>query len=129
MKKIIKPAEREEALYYSDFTGIPFGECGPDVVLKISFGYGSGRDGADLELHLNEKEVDPIIDLIKSKLSLDFKEEFKKKLNKIEENFNDSMQMRDWGSCDFLTNQIWFLRELLDIGEKSEHNILNEDEV
>jgi hypothetical protein len=120
MKKIIKPAEREESVYYSDFTGKSFGEGGPDVVLKISFGYGSGRDGAELELHLNDKEVDPIIDLIKSKLSSDFKENFKKKLKTIEENYNDSMQMRDWGSCDYLTNSIWFMRELLDVAEKND---------
>ena len=52
MKKIIKPAEREEAVYYSDFTGKVLNECGPDITLKLDFHYGSKRDGANLELHL-----------------------------------------------------------------------------
>ena len=125
MKKITKPAEREEAVYYSDFTGKLF-EADPEVELKISFGYGSGRDGAELNLHLNDEDVAPIIDLIKSKLSSDFKDEFKKKLNKMENDYHDTMQMRDWGSCDYLSNSIWFLRELLDIPEETNIDYSND---
>ena len=118
MKKITKPAEREEAVYYSDFTGKVLNECGPDVTLNLWFGYGSRRDGAELELHLTDQDVDPIIDLIKTKLSSDIKEQLRKKLNKTEDNFNDSMQMRDWDSCDSTSNSIWLLRELLDLKEE-----------
>ena len=30
------------------------------------------------------------------------------------------MEMRDWDSCDYLTNSIWFMRELLDVAEKND---------
>ena len=83
MKKITKPAEREEAVYYSDFTGKVLNECGPDITLKLDFHYGSKRDGANLELHLSDDDIAPFIDLIKSKISLDLKEYLKKKLNKV----------------------------------------------
>lgn len=120
MKKITKPAEREESVYYSDFTGKVLNECGPDITLKLDFHYGSKRDGVNLELHLCDEDVVPFIDLIKSKISLDLKEYLKKKLNKEEESFADSMQMRDWNGCDYTTNSIWFLRELLDISDVEE---------
>ena len=120
MKKITKPAEREESVYYSDFSGKVLNECGPDVTLKLSFGYGSKRDGAELELHLNDKDADSIISLIKEKISIDLKKVLKNKLNSLERNFDDSMQMRDWDSTDYLTNSIWFIREILDEAENSD---------
>ena len=129
MKKITKPAEREEAVFYSDFSGKPLDGCGPDVTLKIEFNYGSKKDGTRIELHLNYDDVKPIIDLIKQKISSDTKEQYKKKLSKLDDSYYDSMQFRDWGSCDVIINDIWFLRELLDITEKSDDNNLNEDEV
>jgi hypothetical protein len=118
MKKIIKPAEREEAVYYSDFSGKSFGECPAPVTLLLQFNYGSDRDGASLELHLDDEDVKPLVDLIKSKLSVDIKAELKKRINKQQKDFDDSMQFRDWGSCDYLTNSMWFLRELLDIKDE-----------
>jgi len=55
VKKITKPFCREEATYYSDFSGKCFGECGPDITLKLEFGYGSKYDGAAIELHLSDR--------------------------------------------------------------------------
>jgi hypothetical protein len=118
MKKITKPAEREEAVFYSDFSGKILDESFPPVEVKIEFNYGSKRDGASLQLHLDDEDVKPIIDLIKQKMSSDLKEQIKKQLEKQEKDFDDSMQFRDWGSCDYLTNSMWFLRELLDIKEE-----------
>lgn len=115
MKKIIKPAEQEEVVFYSDFSGKNLGNYSPPIELSIDFGYGSNRDGASLRLHLTDEDVQPILDLIKSRLSVDFKENAKKELIKQEKSFEDSMQFRDWGSCDFLSNSMWFMREMLDL--------------
>lgn len=118
MKKITKPAEREEAIYYSDFTGKILDECGPDVTLKLQFSYGSKRDGARMELHLNDEDTQPILELIKQKISPDTKEEYKKNLAKKENSYYDSMQSRDWASCDIEINDIWLLRYILDIKDE-----------
>jgi hypothetical protein len=117
MKKIIKPAEKEEATYFSDFTGKCFGQHQAPVELKLEFGYGSERDGASLMLHLDDEDVKPIVDLIKQKLSEDIKLELRKKLEILDKDYEDSMQFRDWQSCDNLSNCMWFLREILEIKE------------
>ena len=39
MKKVTKPAEKEEAVYYSDFSGKTFGEFFPHVEVNIEFNY------------------------------------------------------------------------------------------
>ena len=120
MKKITKPAEREEASYYSDFTGKAFGSCCAPIDLKISFNYGSNRDGAMLALHLDDLDVKPFLDLIKTKLCSNTKKDLKKKLKKEEKSFEESMQFRDWDCCDALSNDIWLIRELIDITEYEE---------
>ena len=104
MKKITKPAQREEAVYYSDFSGKCFGEAHPPVELVLDFGYGSGYDGSKLTFHLDDKDVEDILLLLKSNLSNETKKQFKEKLVKLEEDFDDSMQMRDWNSCDYICN-------------------------
>jgi hypothetical protein len=110
MKKITKPAQREEAVYYSDFSGKCFGEAHPPVELILDFGYGSGYDGSKLTLHLDDKDVEDILFLLKAKLSNETKKQFKEKLVKLEEDFDDSMQMRDWNNCDYICNS----KELLE---------------
>lgn len=120
MKKITKPAEKEESVYYSDFTGKTFGVSGPPINLKIDFNYGSDRDGASLSLHLDDNDVKPIINLIKEKLCSNTKKQLKKALKDKEKFFEDSMQFRDWDSCDYISNDIWLIRELLDITEYEE---------
>jgi hypothetical protein len=115
MKKITKPAVREESMYYSDFSGKVFGEFHPPVEMKISFGYGSENDGAELTLHLTDEEISPIMELIKSSISEDFKYSIKNKIKVLENDYDASMQMRDWENCDININNIWFLRKLLNI--------------
>jgi hypothetical protein len=75
MKVILQPSQKEDAVYYSDFKGHLFDQFGPNVTLKFSFNYGSKNDEQDFEIHLTDEEAQPIIDLIKSKMS----EESKKK--------------------------------------------------
>jgi hypothetical protein len=117
MKKITKPAEREESVFYSDFSGKNLGECGAPVDLKIICGYESKYDGCDVTLHLDDKDLEKLLACIKSLISEDYKCDIKKKLEKYEKDFEDSMQMRDWGSCDVLSNNLWFWRDLLGISE------------
>jgi hypothetical protein len=68
VKKIITPAQKEEAVYYSDFKGRCFGLFEPPVKVKIEFGYGSERDGQTIVLDLTDDEVQPILELIRSNL-------------------------------------------------------------
>lgn len=75
MKKILKPAEQEEVLYYSDFSGKPLGEY-PAITITLDFGYGSIYDGSNLTLNLNDDEVDTLLEFLASRLT----EESKKAL-------------------------------------------------
>ena len=68
MKVVLQPSQEEDAVYYSDFTGHCFGVFEPSVKLKIEFSYGSTKDGETIELDLTDEEVQPILDLIESKL-------------------------------------------------------------
>jgi hypothetical protein len=118
MKKIIKPAEREEAVYYTDFCGENCGELPSPVELTISFNYGSMHDGDSIKLDLNDHEVKPILELIKSKISKDYKNVLHKKLVKMENDYEDSMQLRDWTDCDYKINSLHLLRYMLDLKEE-----------
>jgi hypothetical protein len=113
MKKVTKPYEKEEAFYYSDFTGKTFGSFGPPVNLKIEFNYGSQRDGASLSLDLDDEDINPFIEIIKKNLCESAKKFFEKQLSRNEKSFNDSMDFRDWDSCDSLSNNIWLIRDIL----------------
>jgi hypothetical protein len=115
MKKITKPAVREESVMYSDFSGKCFGEWNAPIELKIDFSYGSNYDGACLKLDLDDEDLKPILELIKSKLSKETKDHFKKQLDKYDKDYDDSMQMRDWDSCDRTINCSWLYRYFLDI--------------
>ena len=118
MKKIIKPAEREEAVYFSDVSGKSFGEFSAPVELKISFNYGSKHDGSEIQIDLDDEEVKPILDHLKTLVSEDFKQNVKNKLDRFENDYEDSMQMRDWDHCDRMSNSIWFWREFLELKEE-----------
>ena len=115
MKKIIKPAEKEEAVYYSDFSGKCFGEWNPPVEIKIEFNYGSEYDDCMLGLHLTDDEIKPILDVIKKNFSTDYKEFLKHKLKKYNMQYDDSISFRDWSDCDRIGNSIDLIKELLDI--------------
>jgi len=118
MKKIIKPAEREESVFYSDFSGKNLGEGDSPVDVKIICGYGSKYDGCDVTLHLDDCDLNKLLTSIKQLISEDYKAEVRKKLEKYEKDFEDSMQMRDWGSCDLTCNILWFWRDLLGLSDQ-----------
>jgi hypothetical protein len=69
MKIVKKPRQEEIAYYTSDFSGneYDFQET-PAVELNIKCNYGSDYDGADLTLHLNDAELEEVLDFIKTKL-------------------------------------------------------------
>jgi hypothetical protein len=110
MKKIVKPEQKEEALYYTDFKGFVCPEWGPPIELKIKFNYGSAYDGDELTLHLTDSELKPILDLIKENLSEDFKYTLKNKLKKAEQNLQNSIEMRDWSASEYNSNSIDLLK-------------------
>ena len=117
MKKIIKPKQFEEAIYFSDFSGKPFGTFKPPVTVKIEFGYGSIHDQSELVLHLDDKDMLPILELIKSKLNPDCKKQMKNDLNDVEENYEEAIQSRDVASCEYYASTNHLLRTL--IGEEN----------
>jgi len=78
MKRIIKPQVREEAVYYSDFSGKCLGEMPAPIEISIDFSYGSKHDGTKLKLQLEDEDVGPLLELIKSSVSEDFKSHIKK---------------------------------------------------
>ena len=81
MKKVLKAAEPEEAVYYSDFSGKLLDHNIVPVTIKIECGYGSEYDGAELELHLTDKGLNNLLVYIKDRLSEETKEEFKRQID------------------------------------------------
>jgi hypothetical protein len=115
MKKIIKPHEKEQATYYSDFSGKYFGEWIPPVELKIEFNYGSKYDGSEISLHLSDEEIELLLDVIKLKMSNDYKQSLKKQLAIEEKEYCESVDFRDWESCEQKQNSVHLIEYLLDI--------------
>jgi hypothetical protein len=114
MKKIIVPEQIEEASYFSDFTGQPFGysPC-PPVTLKLEFNYGSVYDGSEVTLHLSDKDVEPILELIKSKLNPDVKKTLGQELIDNDEEYFKAIESRDALECDIKVNSRMLLEKLI----------------
>lgn len=117
MKKVTKPASKEEAVYYSDFNGESFGNFFPDVQLTLEFNYGSIYDGSKIQLDLSDEEAQTIIHFLRDRVSEDFKTHLKKQLDVCSKDFDDSMQMRDWDSCDRISNNTQLFKTFLQIEE------------
>lgn len=113
MKKILKPKEEEEAVYYSDFTGKCFGDFQPEVTLKIEFNYGSKFDGSRFTLDLSDKEAESILELIKSNLSEDYKISLKKNLATRITHLNEAIDARDYTQADYYNTSCDWLQFLL----------------
>jgi hypothetical protein len=78
MKKITRPKQREEATYYSDFSGECLGEMTPHVEVRFDFCYGSKFDGSRFELHLSDNDAMKLLDFLKTNLTADAKKELAK---------------------------------------------------
>ena len=113
MKKIIKPAEREEAVYYSDFTGKCFGEYEPEAELLFNFQYGSKYDGEKVSFHLSDTEAEAVLEFIKSKISKERRTLFEQKLHEQNTNLKDAVQARDCTQADVYNNSCDLFKFLL----------------
>lgn len=113
MKKITKPSQKEEAVYYSDFSGKCFGEFHPPVELIIDFNYGSSYDGSKLRFDLDDKDIEDILALLKSKLSNDAKKALKTARIILDDKYDNSIESRDWTNCEFLCNERNLLEKLI----------------
>jgi hypothetical protein len=80
MKKVLKAAEPEEVVYYSDFSGKLLDHNMIPVTIRIECGYGSEYDGSSVELHLTDKGLNNLLVYIKDRLSPETKEEFKRQI-------------------------------------------------
>lgn len=81
MKKVLKPAEPEDSVYYSDFSGKLLDHNIVPVTVTIECGYGSEYDGSKVELHLTDRGLNNLLVYIKDRLSKETKEEFKRQLD------------------------------------------------
>ena len=100
MKKVTAIAVKEQSKIFSDFSGKRFRYDIPEVTLKFDFGYGSEFDGGQIEFHLDDNDAKEIMALIKEKIHKNTKEHFEKILKKESKNYSESIQYRDYGSCE-----------------------------
>jgi hypothetical protein len=91
VKKVITPAEKEVAEYYTDFNNEKF-VFDPPVELQINFGYGSEYDGTGITLHLNDEEIKPILDIIKQRISDEYKNYHRDKIAKMKNKLVGSVE-------------------------------------
>jgi len=69
MKFVKEPKQEEVAYYTSDFSGSEFDfQEEPAVELNLKCNYGSEYDGTNLTFHLNDSELEEVLDFIKAKL-------------------------------------------------------------
>ena len=114
MKKIIVPEQKEEANYYSDFTGQPFDSYfGPPIELKVQFNYGSKYDCSEFTLHLSDKDIEPVLDLIQSKLNPDFKKELHDFYLGDEVELQNAIEARDPQECEYRISNMNLIKRLL----------------
>ena len=115
MKKVLKPEEKEEAAYYSDFTGKPLGEFNPEVKLIMDFSYGSKYDGSAFTLHLSDKDAEEILEFLSNKITKECKKEIQKNLEQFDSRYDNAMDSRAWDECDLLHNNRVVLKKLLNL--------------
>lgn len=80
MKRVLKPAQDEDVVYYSDFNGTLLSDGVinyPPCEVAICFNYGSSFDGEQFTLHLSDEEALELRDFLKTKLNSETKNELK----------------------------------------------------
>jgi carbohydrate-selective porin OprB len=118
MKKILKPAEKEESAYYSDFTGKPLGQFDPTVELKMIFNFGSKYDNSQFNIHLSDEDAEKIIEFISGNLSDDSRKQIQKNLEQLDVYYEDAMDSRAWDECDLLHNNREVYKKLLGLKDR-----------
>ena len=113
MKKTTKPAQKEEAVYYSDFSGKCFGEFNAPVQLKIEFNYGSIYDGSKFTFDLDDNDIADVLFLLKGKLSNETKKDLKQRFVSLNDQYDQNVQDRDWTNCDYICNEKNLLAKLI----------------
>ena len=113
MKKITKPKQNEEVVYYSDFSGESFSNWPPPVELTIEFNYGSKYDGSKFTFQLDDNDMDDVLFLLKGKLHNNTKKDLKQRYASLNDRYEDSVQSRDWTDCDYVCNKKSILERLL----------------
>lgn len=118
MKKVIEHAKKEKAVYSSDFSNHLFDVCGPEVEVQFSFNYGSKYDGSRLTLHLTDSEVESLLDVVKSKITENYKKEMCELLHTYDKQYNEAADFRDWEHCDIIGNNIDIIKHIINQEEK-----------
>lgn len=114
MKKVIAPATREKAVFYSDFSGKCFDQFGPNAEMTLKFNYGSKYDSAKIEIHLSDNDAEEIIQFLKTKLTTDCVDSFKKALYSESNRYNEAMDFRDWTLCEQISSSNELLKKLVE---------------
>lgn len=112
MKIVTKPAQKEEAESYCDFTGEKLVDYVP-AEMKMYFGYGSKHDGFSLTLDLSDGAAESLLEFIKKNLHDKTKEELKGKLVEAEDMLYGAMDARSWEECDRYGNSKHLLEYLI----------------
>jgi len=113
VKKITKPAEKEEAVYYSDFSGKCFGDFSAPIQLKIEFNYGSIYDGSKFTFDLDDADIADVLFLLKGKLTDETKKALKRRADELDDRYDQNIQNRDWTECDFICNERYILARII----------------
>jgi hypothetical protein len=115
MKTVTKPAQREEAEYYSDFSGKKIKFPFPPAQITLDFNYGSQYDESKITLDLSNEEAEEVIAFFSKKLSARTRKEFGRRLKTATKNYNDNFQARDWQSVEYYEADIQLLEALLGV--------------
>lgn len=106
MKIVTKPKQQEEAEIFSDFSGERFQHDIPEVMIKMSFNYGSKFDDSEIEFHLSDLESKSILELINTRLSERTRRVINERLQKTKKDYDGAFQCRDWDNCDYYLSSI-----------------------
>ena len=76
MKIVIKPASKEDAVYYSDFSGKLLDSNMIPCEVNISFSYPSKFDGEYISLYLTDEDANKLLPVIKQNLTDEAKKQY-----------------------------------------------------
>jgi hypothetical protein len=116
MKIVTRPAQAEQAVCSSDFSGKRFAHNIPPVTITIECNYGSRYDGGRARVDLGDEEADQVISFISKRLCPKSLGRFRDELRKAERDLDDSVQARDWVSAEGGYCRLELLRKIVQSG-------------